>query len=94
MTILERFRLRNPDHSIDISEELSVLYGYDARDRKTETGHRWRCHLVVDGHPVAILYRAEELDRMNAESNSGRGVYEGLLVHANRTLVEYGIQLR
>lgn len=94
MTILERFRQRNPDHEIDIREELSIVYGYDANDRRTEIGHKWSCNLVVDGYQIAILYGSAELERMNAESKSGRGVYEGILVHANRILTEYGIQLR
>lgn len=94
VTIIERFRQRNPEHDIAIREDMSVVYGYDANDRRTETGHKWQCSLIVDGHKVAILYGSAELERINAESNSGRGVYEGILVHANRFLTQYGIQLK
>ena len=94
MTILARFQSRNPEYDIDIREEHTVLYGYDAADRRTETGQRWQCFLVIDGHRVAILYSAAELARTNADSTSGRGIYEGLLVHANRHLTQFGIQLR
>lgn len=94
MTLQELFHRRNPDHSIRFFEQVVVRYGYERRNRRIETGQRRQCYMEVDGHKVAVLYSLWELQRVRAESGSGRGIYEGLLVHANRRLTEFGIQLR
>jgi hypothetical protein len=93
MKLLEAFRQRNPDHRIDFTEDVLVDYGYTRDNIRSERGRRWQCYLEVDGHRVSVLYTISELRRVDPRSNSGRAIYDALVVHANRYLSPHGIEL-